>query len=285
MLGKIRKAIFGFLVITTLAPRAHAQEGGGGALLLFGAGVVLGENLVSTLLVKSSGEAAGYQTEFLPAFGYGLVGILSAYYLYPSNNPYERHNLWVPLVIGSVAGNLYSLYRGNSKRELTVSLGTRSMGLGPEGTGIGMSVEFQNLRLGLFRGDIGDQGFPGPNFAGVGNDNVERNTASVYSLELEHRRRLSKGLRWLSGVGRTWSSYEYHQYSDQTRRAYWKNTFANYFVKTGLGYILADRFEIDLQVGYMLLRHREREDFLREAGSDYTQDNPLQANLKILLGI
>lgn len=286
MLGKIRKALLGLVLIASLAaPRAHAQEGGGGAILLLAGGAVLGENLVSTWMVKSAGDAYGYPADFLPTFGYGLVGILSAYYLYRSDNPYEGHNLWMPLVVGSLAGNAYSLYRGNSKRDLAVSLGTKSMGMGPEGTGIGMTVGFRDLRLGLFRGDIGDQSYPGPNYAGLKDDQVERSTASVYSLELEYRYPLYRGLRLLGGAGKTWSNYEYHRYSDETRRANWNRAFANYFVETGLGYSWSKRLDIDLQVGYMLLRHREREEFLREAGAEYTRDRPVQASLKILLGI
>lgn len=261
------------------APKAHGQEGGGGELLLLGGGLILGENLVSTLATTYVGEASGYQAHVLPIFGYGMLGILTAYYLNPSEN------FLVPLVVGSVAGNLYSLYRSNSKKEITLSLGTKSLGMGPEAVSVGMTVGFRDLRLGLYRGDIGDQSYPGPNFAGNSEDFVERRTRSVQSLEVEYHRPIFRKVRGIAGVGKTWATYDYHRYSDENSRANWERTFANYFLETGLGYTLFNRLDIDLQIGYMLMRNQERENFLKEAGSDYTRDNPVQANLKVMLGI
>jgi hypothetical protein len=278
----MKRAAYVFLMAVCLhCPRAtRAQEGSAiPFLLLTGAGLVLAENLGSAWIVKSSGDYSGYPVGFLPVFAYGMVGTAAAFYLGTSDD------FLISLLMGSLAGNLYYLYRSHSQREFTLSLGTKSLGLGPEGFSPGLSLEFRDMRLGVFRGDIGDQSAPGPNVAGTTAGSIERITGSVYSAEADYRLRVYKNLRWLNGAGVTWATSVYTESLPEGGESYRKRTFADLYAQSGLGYTLFDRFDFDFQIGYMLLRDRYREAFLARIGSDYTRDLPVQASLKMLLRI
>ncbi|MDB5104234.1 MAG: hypothetical protein JWP91_1923 [Fibrobacteres bacterium] len=269
-------------LIALLAPAPKAQEGGGGALLFLAGGVLLGENLLSTTAVKLAGDEAGYPAGFLPMFGYGLIGMVSAMYLSPSGS-----NLLVPMIAGSLAGNAYYLYRTHSERRVSLSLGTHSLGLGPEGTALGLRLGLGGFRLGAYRGDIGDKSVPGPNFAGKDLDFAEREAGSIYAVDLQYRRAVYGRLELVGGGGATRATTHYASYShpDPADNFDRDLRFTNYFLTGGIGYLFFKRLEVDAQAGWMLLRDREREAILSGFGSDYVKDNPLQANLKFGLRI
>lgn len=261
-----------------LTPAPKAQEGGGGAILFLAGGLLLGENLLSTTAVKLAGDNAGYPTGFFPMFGYGLIGIVSALYLAPSGS-----GILAPLIGGSLAGNAYYVYRTHSQRRFTLSLATHSLGLGPEGTAVGLRLGMGGFRLGAYRGDIGDKGAPGINYAGKESDFAERDASSVYAMDLEYRHAVYGRLELIAGGGVTRATTRYDSYSDPdpAKRYYRDRTFTNCFLEGGIGYLLFRRLEVDAQLGWMLLRDREREAFLRGIGTDYLKDDPIQANLKV----